>query len=187
VVLSTSATNYAMHEPVDVVVTLSDQNGAPAQASDLTVVAESPAGDSISVALTPDADIPGRYHAQFSDLPPGSYRLRPAGEAVDRLAAGPDGAQNFMETAVVTIESPGNVELADSSANHALLQEITQLTGGQVIPPTAVAEALELSAAGPRIVENTSRVPLWNKWRYLWAIGGCLALEWGIRRRIGVV
>ena len=46
----------------------------------------------------------------------------------------------------MTVFAPDNLEFNDTRGNRALLQELSALTGGQVLAPTAVGELLQLSA-----------------------------------------
>lgn len=187
VVLSTSAMTYPLGAEVDVIVTVNDENGSPLQGASLMAVADSPTAEPIHVPLKIDENVPGRYAGSFANLAAGTYRLRPVGDALDALHSSGAEGEDSMQTAIITVVAPDNIELMDTSCNHALLRELAQVTGGQVIPPTAIEEVVRLSATSPRVVENTTRNPQWDKWRYLWLVVGCLGVEWGIRRRIGVV
>src|SRR5690606_21546213 len=100
------------------------------------------------------------------------------------MAAYPDSEGSV---ALVSVYAPDNLEMNDTRGNRALLREIAAITGGQVLPPTAVGEIMELSALSPRVIEQSVRTPLWNRWSYLWIVVGCLATEWVVRRMIGLV
>jgi hypothetical protein len=77
--------------------------------------------------------------------------------------------------------------LLDTKGNRALLQQVAEVSGGQVVPPTAVDEVLALSAMSPEVSERTERQSLWDRWSFLWIIVGCLCTEWTVRKRLGLV
>jgi hypothetical protein len=61
------------------------------------------------------------------------------------------------------------------------------MTGGQVIPPTAMSEVLELVSFTPDVTETIQRKPLWNRWSNLFIVLGCLFTEWIVRKGKGLV
>jgi hypothetical protein len=77
--------------------------------------------------------------------------------------------------------------MMDTRCDRALLEQIAKTTGGQIVPPTAVAEVLELASLSPEVHENVERTPLWNRWANLWIILGCLFVEWIVRKAKGFV
>ena len=180
--VKTTESRYEFGKPIDVMVVLSNNDGSPIKGAELAALAESPTGVPSSVPLVPDESIPGRYYGKFDELLPGAYRISATGDVVSAIAA-----DNEDSTALVTVFAPDNVEMNDTRGNRALLREVSEVTGGQVLAPTAVGEMLQLSALAPRVIEDSVRTPLWNRWRYFWVVVGCLATEWIVRRRIGLV
>lgn len=183
--VSTPDTRYEFGQPVEVVVTLSQKNGSPIVGADIEALANSQAGQPVATPLKADDKVPGRYLGRFDSLEPGAYRITASGDAIESLDA--DQIDSDGATALVTMYAPDNIELANTRGNRPLLEEIASVTGGQVLPPTAVAEILTLSALSPKVIENAERTPLWNRWRYFWIVVGCLTGEWFIRRMIGLV
>ena len=88
---------------------------------------------------------------------------------------------------LITVEASDNLEMLDTSANHTLLQQVAKITGGQVLPPTAMSEVIELASLTPEVTETVRRKPLWNRWANLWIVFGCLAVEWTVRKYKGLV
>jgi len=88
---------------------------------------------------------------------------------------------------MVTIESSDNIEMLDTRCNRPLLEQIAKMTGGQVVPPTAIDEVLKLASLSPEVTETVHRTPLWNRWKNLWIVLGCLSVEWIVRKRKGLV
>ena len=77
--------------------------------------------------------------------------------------------------------------MINTQCNRALLEQVAQMTGGQVIPPTAIGEVLELVSFTPEVIENVERTPLWNRWSNLFIVLGCLFTEWVVRKAKGLV
>ena len=67
-----------------------------------------------------------------------------------------------------------------------LAGQVAELTGGQVLPPTAVREIIELTNLDPVVTHRVQRQPLWLRWRYLWLVFGCLQIEWIVRKWRGL-
>ena len=78
------------------------------------------------------------------------------------------------------------IDLAGFSWGGALAQQIAEASGGQVLPPTAVAEVLALTNLEPIVAEKTETIPLWVQWKFLWIVFGCLFTEWSIRKYLGL-
>jgi len=181
----TADTRYEYGQTIEVVVSLSHKDGSPMVEADIEALADAPGGEMVSASLEADPNVPGRYLGRFENLEPGAYRITASGGAVESLDA--EEIDSEGATALVTVYAPSNIEMTNTRGNRPLLEEIASVTGGQVLPPTAVGEILRLSALSPRVVEHAERTPLWNRWRYFWIVVGCLVSEWGIRRMIGLV
>ena len=80
-----------------------------------------------------------------------------------------------------------SIEMLNTQCNRPLLEQIAQMTGGQVIPPTAIGEVLELVSFTPEVRERIERTPLWNRWSNLFIVLGCLFTEWVVRKAKGLV
>ena len=91
-----------------------------------------------------------------------------------------------MTTPIVVLREL-NAEMNDTRSNPALLARIAELTGGQVIPPTAVSEVPNLVALAPNVIETQSHQPLWNRWWCLAVLSGCLIIEWIARKRMSLL
>jgi hypothetical protein len=183
--VKTANSRYDYGQPIEVTASLANDNGSPIKGAEVTAIAEPSTGERVSIPLTPDENVPGRYLGKFDKLPPGAYRISAGGEVAEAISAAHP--QSEGATALVSVYAPDNIELNNTRGNRALLREIAEITGGQLLPPTAVGEILKLSALAPRVTEESVRTPLWNRWRYLWIVVGCLVAEWGCRRWIGLV
>ncbi|QDT04598.1 hypothetical protein K227x_29910 [Rubripirellula lacrimiformis] len=184
--LRTSKSKYQPNEPVRVEVQLSNTVGEPvvgAQEVDLTLTSGS---SKRTVRMIPDDALPGTYVAETSFNQPGSYIAEPTGPVVSELRQS-DEVENDRAPAVsFTVQAEVPTELIDTRCNRALAQQIAELTGGQVLAPSAVAEVLSLLNLQPEVVESTQRTPLWAQWKYLWLVFGCLQVEWIVRKWRGL-
>jgi hypothetical protein len=183
--VQTDRTQYAAGENVEVTVWLKDSSGKPLAGE--TVTAEATALDKAvaSVALTPDAEVAGRYFGTLSALPPGAFQIVPKGRTIDALLPSEGDAPPVQAT--ITVRDSDNVEMINTQCNRALLEQLAELTGGQVIPPTAMGEVLEQVSTAPQVSEHVRRTPLWNRWSYLFIVFGCLCVEWVVRKAKGLV
>jgi len=182
--LSTDRSRVAAGENLQVVANMKTVDGRPILQANVRVEALI---DETSVALidmSPDENIPGRYLAEFTPADDGTMTLRAFGTDVTQLLQSED-FTGHVETSVV-VDPLQSTETEDTRADTALLRQITQLTGGQLIAPNAVEQIVALTDLEPRIDEQTVRGPLWNDWRLLWLFLGCLTLEWSIRKSTGL-
>jgi hypothetical protein len=183
--LQTDRTRYDEGQPVEVTVWLKDAAGRPLGEESISAEASTFSGDAMSVELTPDADVAGRYFGTFKALKAGAYQIGVRGEAIDKLI--PAAAELEKIRATVTVRGADSIEMINTQCNRALLEQVAQVTGGQVIPPTAIGEVLELVSFTPEVVERVDRTPLWNRWSSLIIVLGCLFTEWVVRKGKGLV
>ncbi|HEX5472359.1 MAG TPA: hypothetical protein VFW73_10755, partial [Lacipirellulaceae bacterium] len=126
-----------------------------------------------------------RYFGTFNDLVPGAYKIVPRGKAIDQLMPHPNNGDHAETT--ITVQRIGSVEMVNTECNRPLLEQIAQITGGQVIPPTAIGEVVKLVSFTPEMHETIQRTPLWNRWPNLLLVLGCLFTEWAVRKAKGLV
>ncbi|MCG8449119.1 MAG: hypothetical protein MI725_06010 [Pirellulales bacterium] len=182
--LSTDQTRYNMGEVIEVTAWLKDQTGRPLAGQDVEVLARSFDQDLATIPLESDERIAGRYFGVLKGLSPGTYEIVLEGAAVQELLAS---AEEPTESCMITIEKNAHVELLDTRSNLALLEQIAHITGGQVAPPTAISEILQLASLSPEVKETVRRTPLWSSWKNLWIVLGCLFFEWIVRKQKGLV
>jgi hypothetical protein len=183
--LQTDRSRYADGEPVEVTVWLKDPSGRPVEGETVQVEARSFSDEAKSVELTPDTAVPGRYFGTFQELAAGAYQLSVLGEAVDELLKQSENAKDVKAT--ITVTASDSIEMLNTQCNRALLEQVAQMTGGQVIPPTALREVFELVSFTPEVRESIERTPLWNRWSNLLVVLGCLFTEWIVRKAKGLV
>jgi hypothetical protein len=166
-----------------VTVQLNDAEERPVSAGQLELRVTS-ADHERTVPLIPSEDVPGNYFAEINRLPPGVYRAEPVGEAVTNLQQ--QSPSNEPASASFTVQTKLPRELTEIRCDRSLAQQIAGLTGGQVLPPTAVEEVLQLTNLDPIVTEMIERRPLWLEWKYLWIVFGCLQFEWIVRKWKGL-
>jgi hypothetical protein len=178
----TDKSRYESREAIQVTVRLANADGEPVVAADVS--ARMTCGnDTRTVPLVADPQAPGEYRAEVSSLPPGEYRIEPVGAAVESLQR-----ENQQEPAFadLTVYEELSTELTETRCDRALAQQIADMTGGQVVPPTAISEILALTNLEPVVSTKIEQRPLWVQWKYLWIVFGCLQLEWIVRKRLGL-
>ena len=174
---------YVGQEPVQVIVRLADGAGNPVETStELKVIARSGQLEH-SAVLDADEQIPGQYVGIFRSLPPGEYELEPVGDAITQAM---QGATSTPPLSSLTVRPELPMELLDTRSDRGLAQQIADITGGQVVPPTAVEEVLRLTNLKPVVTQRLESRPLWVEWKYLWIIFGCLQAEWIARKVRGL-
>lgn len=180
--IETDRNAYPQGRPVEVTVWLTDRRGEPLSGAEFRVEAQSLGDATAGVAMRPDGEAAGRYVGVVSNLPTGAFNITPVGGVIDDLidASGPPVSK------LVTVEPPGDIEMINTQADRPLLEQIAELTGGQVLPPTAVEEVFKLVSLDPDVTETTRRTPLWNRWSYLLIVLGCLFIEWVVRKQKGL-
>ncbi len=183
--LSTDKKRYRPKDPIEVTVWLKDQTGRPLAGQTMQVSARTLESDVASAELVSDPDIAGRYFCALESLSPGAYEIVVSGTVVDELLSSEDDKSPIRS--MITVEAGDNLELLDTRCNRTLLEQIAQITGGQVVPPTAIAEVLQLASLSPEVRETVRRTPLWNRWANLWIVLSCLVVEWIVRKQKGLV
>ena len=183
--LTTDQNRYKINEPIEVTVWLKDETGRPVSDQQLEIVARTLENDAARIALESDSEVAGRYFAKLEGLSPGTFEIVVQGGAIDELAATEEGKSQVRT--LVTVESGDDLEMLDTTTNRALLEQLAEMTGGQVTPPDAMAEVIELASLSPEVSETVRRTPLWNRWMNLWIVVGCLVVEWVVRKHKGLV
>ncbi|QDU78475.1 hypothetical protein Pla110_01790 [Polystyrenella longa] len=182
--IRTDKENYNSGEPVEVEVTLSDPQQRPVTDGILTASVQQEGQTKSQVELRADQQIPGRYRGQFAPLSPGDYEIQVEGAKVSELLA----QEEFEGTPSVPIrfDSPVTGELVDTRCDLTTLEQLAQLTGGIVIPPTSMSEVAFLTDLKPLVTEEIQRQATWPSWSILGLLCGCLIIEWTIRKRVGL-
>ncbi|MCA8986763.1 MAG: hypothetical protein KDA78_03935 [Planctomycetaceae bacterium] len=179
--ISTEKTRYSPQETVHVTVQFQSEEGTPIQDDMLSLKISSRSLER-SVPLVQREGIPGEYRAEILPLPAGVYRIEPQGDAITPLIA----LDEADAQASFTVLADRPLEMADTRLNLGLATQLAEVSQGLVIPPTAMGTILQLLDLNPLETEKTLRVPLWQRWFYLWIIVISLTLEWSYRKWYGL-
>lgn len=179
--IRTDKSRYDSREAVQVTVRLTDSKGEPVEAEGVS--AQLTGSDERTIPLTMDPQAPGEFRGELRSLPAGDYRIEPIGAAIDALQN-----ESTQEPAFATliVRNEPSTELTETRCDRALAQQIADATGGQVVPPTAMAELLSLTNLEPIVSTRIEQRPLWVRWTFLWIVFGCLAIEWVVRKKLGL-
>ncbi len=183
--LTTNQARYYVNEPVEITAWLKDRTGRPLSGQPLHASARALDQTVATILLEPDPDVAGRYFNTMEDLAPGAYKIVLGGSVVENLVQSDQETQQIHR--MISIESHDDLEMLDTRCNRALLEQVAELTGGQILPPTAISEVFQLASLSPEVHETVRRVPLWNRWANLWLVLGCLFAEWIVRKQKGLV
>lgn len=182
--IRTDKSSYQSGEEVQVIVQLMQLNGTPVSGATLQTTARQEDTAAASAPLEEDENIPGRYLGRLGDLAAGSFLVTVGGAEVDELLQS-ENVSGPIETSIA-MEPSLSTEMSDTRSNRPLLGQIAELTGGQMIPPTALEEVLQTANLTPHVSEQTARRALWNNWSALSLILFCLVCEWVIRKQTGL-
>jgi hypothetical protein len=186
--LQTDRSRYSKGEPVEVTVWLKDPTGRPLEGESIQAEARTFNDEAMTLDLTADPEVSGRYFGTFNDLMAGAYQVGVRGDVIDELLPpSGEGGEASGAIATITVRAADSVEMLNTQCNRALLEQVAEMTGGQVIPPTAMSEVLELVSFTPEVTETIDRKPLWNRWSNLFIVLGCLFTEWIVRKGKGLV
>ena len=79
-----------------------------------------------------------------------------------------------------------DIELAEPSLNEAVLRRIAENSGGKYVSAAEAATVAQLVTERDIGERPTEMRDVWHNGISLLAIVGLLALEWGLRRRVGL-
>ena len=83
----------------------------------------------------------------------------------------------------MNVDPGGTTELSNPLCNLPLLNQIAEASGGTVLPPASLQNALAQVNMTPEVQETVlSRQANWARWDFLWIFIGCLTIEWLARR-----
>jgi hypothetical protein len=138
------------------------------------------AGPVLRKDLQPMPGAAGMMAADLGVLPEGQYRVELDTEKTVALT-GATNATVAAEFAVLPAYSPELVELA---ADRGLLSRLAGLTGGRVVDPPQIREALEVFGAPEIKLRERREYHLWNSWTFLIIMIALAGIEWLVRKRV---
>jgi uncharacterized membrane protein len=167
--------------PVAAVVSVRTSDYRPAEGAQVRVELESVGERKVLGAQSATTGPDGTVRVEFPPPAAGAYKVKASATARG------GGALGEGEDAVA-VRSVGP-ELADASVRPALLQQISELTGGRFQSAADGASADALALVDPPVVEvgRSKDRPLWDRPSALLALVALLGAEWFLRRRFGYV
>ncbi|MFK7818000.1 MAG: hypothetical protein AB8G99_04735, partial [Planctomycetaceae bacterium] len=172
--------NFSPGQKVPIEFGARDEKGQPIEDISFEVRITNPDKE---IALVPGFRSGDQFNAQFLDTnEPGDYLV---GVSAQRNGE-PFGAETFTRF-IVDARDP---ELDNPSADHKLLQQISELSGGDSLTPEQLSDRLQtwVDDGIPNLeMTRVSRLALWDNWPFLIIFVVVMSLEWFLRKRRGLV
>ena len=172
--------NFAAEQPVTIQLGARNEEGVAISDAEFTVDVSDPKTEVLNPSVR--AGSSGITSVYKETRTPGDYWVkvdaRQNGESLGPLA---------WTRFIVDSRDP---ELDNPAADHALLEDIATLSGGDTLPPEKLADRLTdwLKAGIPNLaVERETTIPLWDNWPFLMIFVGLICTEWFVRKRRGLV
>ncbi|MBL8849883.1 MAG: hypothetical protein JNG89_09370 [Planctomycetaceae bacterium] len=128
--------------------------------------------------LTPHKERSHDFETRVPGLGPGEYRARlvvdNAGEQSDDIAA------------ELIVRAKSTPELADLTANRALLQRMAEASGGALLLPDQLDKLPEQLQGKNSTEQIRQSLPLWNHWSVLLLFCALVGTEWLLRKLNGL-
>jgi hypothetical protein len=152
-----------------------DPNGAPLQKGSVTVDLTAPEGTVTQIELKKNDSSWGAFDGRFRITEAGEWNL------TARIGGDPKGA---VETTLLV--QGVQLEKTGQPARPEVLEEMTRIARGLVVPPDRFADLVAQirSLPEPRPLEN--RLPLWSHWLTVAALVLLLAIFWTGRKLNGM-
>lgn len=172
--------NFSPGQRVPIAFGARDKNGKPLNDVTFKAQVRNPEGKVTDLtAVRSDDQLSGEFLATNT---PGDYLVQVSatrnGEAFGTVA---------YTRFVVDARDP---ELDNPAADHKLLEEIAELSGGDSMTPEQLGERLQawIDEGIPNLeVKRISTVSLWDNWPFLICFVVVMTFEWYIRKRRGLV
>ena len=135
------------------------------------------------LAVVPGVKTGDQFNAEFLDTnEPGDYIVR-----VNATKGGQPFGTEAITRFIVDARDP---ELDNPAADHKLMEEIAELSGGDSMTPEQLRERLQTWADEgiPNLeITTTGRTTLWDNWFFLVLFVVVMTVEWFFRKRRGLV
>lgn len=131
------------------------------------------------VPLAADAAVAGVYSGQIKAPPGGNYRVSVVAPGLTSSAL--DVSSEFS---VVELDVG---EMDQLNCDESLLMKVAQMTGGQYLSEQRGHELVDLLRPLSRGKIIESDTPIWQSYWWFAPIVGLLAVEWWLRKRVGLI
>lgn len=174
--VGTDQLTYTGDDPVSILARLREENLAPIQDETLQAEIMRDGSKVATVPLNYREGSNGIHQAQAGPFrEPGEYQIRLKGDALTEEIT-----TNFR-----VVGSLSAIELAETTLNKPLLENIAKLSGGRMV--TADDQNLaDLFLRGNDTKEELRETTLWDQWLLMLLLAVFLTSEWVLRRRSGL-
>jgi len=175
--LDASLISAKPHQPVRIRARVQSADGSPLPAD--RVPAEILKDSQIFRSLILPSSGPvglGRYAAMVDNLPAGDYQIR---------LGDPAGADAI--TLPLHVAPDFEAEMADISGNPQLLHRLAEASGGAYLALSDIHLLPDLIEKAESASKGVMESPLWDSHYLFLFVLGCLAAEWAIRKRLGLI
>lgn len=178
--LTFSKDQFSIREPVTFSAAVFDENYRPFDGAEVTAEVSSAGREAVRSLLVGGGDGGGQglYRGTFQPWGEGEYQVT-VRAVVDGIGLGED------KGSVVAL--PFSIELLDTRLNESLLRAVAEASGGRYAPADSAEALLSGINITPETVQQQRRWELWGGWGHLAGAILCLALEWFIRMRLGML
>jgi len=179
--LLTDKNRYEVGDHAQVVLRLTSADGIPVGGARCGIKALRGTKIIKDIEMHEEPNAPGTYRGMLADLTPGPITLQATGQSVQSLLVSEGHDSDVEQT--ITVDMKATTELTDPVCNLPLLHQLADASGGTLLPPGALPNALAHLNIAPESQDTVlSRQPMWNRWLFLWIFMGCMTMEWLARR-----
>jgi hypothetical protein len=165
-------------ELVELRVEVRDPEYQPMDNASVDLRITGPDGHEVQLRPQPGSDQAGTYLASYVPRKPGAYRVK-------AVVTAPDGSDVGQREAPL-IAQPEAREFQQLAPNLALLEQLAEKTGGEVVPPGRLEEFVAALPNRKIPVTDPCIDPLWHQPLVFLLAIAFLTAEWGLRRMKGL-
>lgn len=140
---------------------------------------EPPASGSLTTSLQPDSEAPERFAGKLPRLSPGAWKL-------ELRVTGGSLAMKESVSSEILVRPQMSAELANVSCNRDLLQQLSDLSGGQLVEPFDAERLVSLIQPKDQTEQKIQERTLWDHWLVMLLFFALLTAEWVIRKLNGL-
>ena len=171
---------FAGGERVELTGQVYDESLEPVSDATVDVIVRAENGTEYDLSMKPRGS--GQYGLDAGVLPEGTYAFEAAGRLDGRTLGTDQGQFSVGEL---------TVEYRETRADPSLMRQLAKRSGGQAFTADAVQDVpravQQANAFQASTFETEREFELWRLWGFLVVILACLAGEWALRKRFGLV